>query len=244
MLKDYRQRVYANALMRRNGQSTIVTASLTLYLDPNDILSYPGTGNTYTDLSGGGHNFTKIAGTFVSSPIKSFNGGIFNATNFLGSDTTIQAWINTTGIGSASGATHRFQMQIMSAELIGNPSNPTDFGFGLNRTGKLGFGTGISDNTVYTTASVNTGVWLNVAIVRTALTGGVRLFINGVLDKAGLTDANVGALTAQSNLLIGRGTDGGVDWTGLMGSILVYNASLTDDDVLQNFTTQRATYGV
>ena len=231
-------------LFRSPAFTGIVTENLTLYLDPANVLSYPGTGNTYTDLSTAGNNFTRSAGTFVSSPVKSWNGGIFNRTNFLGSDVTIQAWINTTGVGSLSGATHRFQMQIMSAELSGNPSNPTDFGFGINRTGKLGFGTGISDGTVYTTDSVNTGVWLNVAIARVALTGGVKLYINGVLNKSGNTDANVGELTAQSNLLIGAGSDGGVNWTGLMGSILVYNSTLTDLQILNNFNDQRSDYGV
>jgi hypothetical protein len=85
---------------------------------------------------------------------------------------------------------------------------------------------------------------LNVAIVRTAVTGGVRLYINGVLDKTGTTDVNVGELTAQTTVLIGAGADGGVNWTGLMGSLLVYSSSLTDLQVLANFNAQRTNYGV
>jgi hypothetical protein len=245
IMKKFRAVTYANALARRRREGGgIIAGNLSLYLDPSNTSSYSGSGNTYTDLSTAGNTFTKTAGTFVSSPIKSFSGGIFNRTNFLGSDVTIQAWINTTGVGSPSVGTHRGQMQIMSAELSGNPTNPTDFGFGINNAGKLGFGTGASDVTVYTTTSVNTGVWLNVAVVRTAVSGGVKLYINGVLSKTGNTDANVGDLTAQTNLAIGTGGDGGVSWTGLMGSILVYNSSLTDADILQNFTSQQDTYGL
>ena len=228
--------------------SGISRENLTLYLDPNDIASYSGSGNNYVDLSGTGHTFTKSAGTFVSSPIKSFNGGVFSRTNYLGTDTTIQAWINTTSIGNTGGATHRFLMQIMSAELSGNPTNPTDFGFGINGSGalagKLSFGTGSSDVTVSSNTSVNTGIWVNVAVTRTESTGVVKLYINGVLDKTGSCSASQGALTAQTNLYIGTGGDGGKTWVGLMGSILTYSSVLSDADILRNFNDVRSRYGI
>ena len=227
---------------------TINDIAPSLYLDPNNLTSYPGTGNIYTDLSGNGRTFTRSAGTFVSSPIKSWSGGVFSRTNYLGTDTTIQAWINTTSIGNTGGATHRFLMQIMSAELSGNPANPTDFGFGINGSGafagKLSFGTGVSDVTVTSNTAVNTGTWTNVAVTRKESTGAVKLYINGVLDKTGSCDANVGALTAQTNLSIGTGSDGGKTWVGLMGAILTYSSVLTDAKILSYYNDTKATYGL
>ena len=227
---------------------TINDIAPSLYLDPNNLTSYPGTGNIYTDLSGNGRNFTRSAGTFVSSPIKSWSGGVFTRTNYIGTDTTIQAWINTTSIGNTGGATHRFLMQIMSAELSGNPANPTDFGFGINGSGalagKLSFGTGGSDVTVSSNTSVNTGTWTNVAVTRKESTGVVKLYINGVLDKTGNCDANAGALSAQTNLSIGTGTDGGKTWIGLMGAILTYSSVLTDAKILSYYNDTKATYGL
>jgi hypothetical protein len=122
-------------------------------------------------------------------------------------------------------------------------ANPTDFGFGINSGGKLGFGTGSSDVTIATDASVNTGGWLNVAATRTGA-GVIRLFINGVLVKSGTGDTNAGALTAVNEITLGGGADGGTSWTGLMGSVLVYNAALTEAQLLANFNAQRAAYGV
>jgi hypothetical protein len=215
-----------------------------LLLDPNNSASYPGTGTTYTDVSGYGHHFTKSSGTFISTPIKCFQAGIFstNTGNFIGGDVTIQAWINTTGVGTQVSLHYRL-MQIMSAEIPGNPGNPTDFGFGIGSTGKLVFGNGPSDTSVTSTTAVNTGVWLNVAVTRNNSTGAVRLYINGVLDKSGSTEYNR-LLNVQPNLLIGAGTDGGTNWSGYMGSIIVYDKVLSNDAILSNFTTSRATYGV
>ncbi len=228
-------------LFRNPSFNGVIRTNLTLHLDPANALSYPGTGNTYMDLSPAGNHFTRSVGTFVSSPVKSFSGGVFTRANFLQTDVTIQAWINTTGVGS--GTWHFLQMQILSAETPDSVSNPTDFGFGINNSGKLGFGTGSSDVTINSDASVNTGAWLNVAATRTGA-GAIRLFINGVLVKTGTGDTNSGALTSQATITLGGGVDGGVNWTGLMGSVLVYNAVLTEAQILANFNVQRTNYGV
>ena len=223
--------------------SGVVRETLVLYLDPTFAESYPGTGNTYTDLSVSGNHFTRTAGTFVSGPIKSFSGGTFTRTpNFFGSDATIQAWINTTDVGT--GLLHFQLMQIISAEATDVWANPTDFGFGINSSGKLAFGTGASDVTVASTASVNTGTWVNVAMVRVASTGSVRFFINGALDSTGTTAANAGALTKEPTVTLGGGADGSKSWVGNMGSVLAYTSSLTDAQILTNYTAQRTNYRV
>jgi len=57
----------------------IVTSGLVLQLDAANTKSYPGSGTTWTDLSGNGNN-----GTLTNSPtFSSANGGIFtfNGTN-------------------------------------------------------------------------------------------------------------------------------------------------------------------
>lgn len=215
----------------------ILTNNLVLYLDPS---SYPGSGTTYTDLSGAGHDFTKKSGTYITSPIKCFQAGIFNATNFITDNLTIQVWINTTGVGTA--AVHYRLMQIMSAEIPGNPGDPTDFGFGINNAGKLAYGNGGADITVATTNSVNTGTWLNVAVTRTKSSGAVKLYINGALDKSGASGSG-NSLNVQTNLQIGAGTDGGTNWSGYMGIFLTYSSVLSDADILNNFYATRSIYG-
>jgi hypothetical protein len=215
----------------------IVTQGLVLDLDAGKRDSYPGSGNTWRDLTGFGNNFTRSAGTFVSTPIKSFSGGFFSRTNdFFGDDMTIQSWINTTSVGNYN--THYGQMQIMSAEVLGNGN---DFGFGVRQDAKLGFGAGPNDVSVATTGSVNTGVWINVAVTRVKLTGGVRLYINGVLDKSGTSNTG-NTLTAATNVTIGGGADQSKTWIGLMNNVLAYNVALSDNDILQNYNAQKGRY--
>lgn len=215
---------------------SIVTSSLWLNLDAGNPASYPGTGNTWTDLSDTGHNFTKSAGTYVASPIKCFSGGSFTATNFFGDDLTVQAWINTTSVGNNNN--HYGYMQIISAETLGNSN---DFGFGVNQSAKLGFGAGPSDATVATVASVNTGTWTNVAVTRTKSTGGVRLYINGILNRTGSSNSG-NTLNAATNVTIGGGADQSKTWIGLMNNILSYSTVLSDASILQNYYAQYSTY--
>lgn len=232
-----RSGLFASFISNPSNIPSIITGNLVLYLDPS---SYPGSGTTYTDLSGAGHNFTKSSGNYITSPIKCFQNGIFGTTtgNFLGDDMTIQTWINTTSVGS--GNEHWRQMQVMSAEV---PGAGNDFGFGLNQSGRIQWGNGPSDGTIASPAVVNTGAWLNVAVTRKKSTGGVKLYVNGV-NVASATKDSGNTLNAQSNLLIGAGTDGGKNWNGYMGIFLTYSVVLSDADVLNNFNATRATYRI
>lgn len=55
------------------GVVPVVTSGLTVYLDAANPLSYPGTGTTWTDLSGNNYNFTVQAAAFVSGATPHFN---------------------------------------------------------------------------------------------------------------------------------------------------------------------------
>ena len=68
-----------NALRSRFGIESIVTTGLVLNLDAGNTASYPGTGTTWTDLSGNGNNGTLTNGPTYSSA----NGGslVFDGVN-------------------------------------------------------------------------------------------------------------------------------------------------------------------
>ena len=59
--------------------ANLVTSGLILHLDSSNSGSYPGSGTTWTDLSGNGRNATLINGTQYSS----LDGGkiVFDGTN-------------------------------------------------------------------------------------------------------------------------------------------------------------------
>ena len=77
-------------------------SGLVLYLDAGNIKSYPGSGTSWTDISGRGNT-----GTLVNSPTFTGNSFNFNGTNQYVSinrpqtitntgSSTIQCWVNIT----------------------------------------------------------------------------------------------------------------------------------------------------
>ena len=56
-----------------NGSLPIVTKDLVYCLDGQDKLSYPGSGTTWTDLTGNGHNMTFTNGPSATADGKAVN---------------------------------------------------------------------------------------------------------------------------------------------------------------------------
>jgi hypothetical protein len=64
-----------NAVYENNLRPPIVTSGMILHLDASNPSSYPGSGTTWTDLSGAGNNGTIQSGvTYNSGGYFSFNG--------------------------------------------------------------------------------------------------------------------------------------------------------------------------
>ena len=230
--------------------TNFVTSNLVLHLDASDVASYPGTGTTWYDLSGSGHNGTLNGSplpVYVSSPVAAFQftrssstgstNRINTSSNFLGNDMTVSAWINTTNVGYL--AQHFNTMYIMGAEMGGGAN---DWGFGVTNSGKLAFGAGTSDVTISSTASVNTGNWVHVAATRLKSTGEIKLYINGVLDKTG-TGNSGNTLTAAGQIWIGSAQDGpAFSMGGLINNVKAYTSVLSANDIFNNASAEGATY--
>ena len=85
--------------MALSHSPSIITDSLILCLDAANTKSYPGSGATWTDLSGNGNNVTLTNGPTYSS----VDGGsiVFDGTNDyadffapnLGTTTTVEMWV-------------------------------------------------------------------------------------------------------------------------------------------------------
>jgi hypothetical protein len=236
-----------------NSYGQVVTSNLELYLNPSNSLSYPGSGTIWYDLSGLGHDTTLEGNptlpTFVSSPIKSFlfvQSGAYGSanrietsSNFLGNDMTLQCWVNTTVVGNDTA--HYRLAYIMGAE-VGGAGN--DWGFGVNNSGKLAFGNGTNDVTINTTASVNTGQWINVAATRTESTGSISLYINGILDTTSTGPTANNTLDAASQIWIGCGQDGpATSIGGNIGIVLAYSSVLNSTEILSNYNSTKSNYG-
>ena len=252
--------VFEIGLPTTQASAALYTTNLSIYLDPSNATSYsnPASGNTWSDLSGLGHDFTRASSggsipTFQSGSPNSFlftrtsnsgsppsHGGYFSGLNSWlgGNDFTVSAWIKTINVGNSTN--HWEVMHILSAESGGGAP---DWGFGINDTGKLAFGIGPSDVTYNSPSAVNTGVWTYVAASRTKSTGVVRLYVNGTLVTTSASNGNTGTLTQNSAIRIGAGDDGGVSFGGNIGAVLAYSALLTDSQIADNFNATKGSYG-
>jgi hypothetical protein len=168
---------------------------LLLHFEAGLTGSYSGAGTTWINIGTGGtaYNAT-LAGssgapTFSTGPPATFNFArniINTGTAYLNynymylanppgiyDDFSYCIWMKTTQVGNAQ---NHYQLMYLLSTETGGVNN--DWGFGIDNNGKLAYGdgkTGGSDITIRTTASVNTGSWVFVAVTRQKSTGTVSL---------------------------------------------------------------------
>lgn len=222
----------------------IVTNGLVLLLDAANPRSYPGSGTTWTDLSGLGNN-----ATLINSPTYdlSNNGSIvFNGTNsyasvadasslsFSNNTFTFDYWVNFTSVANIG--------------MLGK-MNTWEYAFSSPSSGVLRFYIwNLSGSQVYSTPStistnVVTSTWYNH--VYTADGANSTLYVNGVSVATSSKGAN-NMGDGTNPLIIGAGGDAG-GWKYLNGKLpllKMYNRSLSSNEIRQNFNALRGRYGV
>jgi len=220
-----------------NYNPTVVSSNMVVCLDAANTNSYPGTGATWSDISGRGNN-----ATLVNSPtFSSANSGslVFNGTsqwanlgNVSLSTTalTVMAWVFDTD-------TNNFGRDIVTK--AGTFKLRVDVGAeGGNLSAFVWIG-GAAEPRI--SAAWTKNVWTNVAFTWNT-SGAFRLYTNGVVRTA--TTSRIGtAGTTANNLSVA--SDSGIEfWPGNISDVMIYNATLTDDEIAQNFNALRGRYGV
>lgn len=198
----------------------ISTSGLTTLLDAGYVPSYPRTGSTWNDVSGGNNS-----ATLFNSPTFSMNsGGVFvlNGTNNYASGTlsslslfSFGAWVNITstsaGAGIISPSTGGIGMQISGGDAGFQFFNATPSG------------TTITTNTWYyvvgTQDSVNQKLYINGALVSTV----------------------AGTTTISGTYYVGKRFDN-VYVNANIGAVQIYNRALSPTEILGNYDVQVIRY--
>ena len=225
-----------------NSLNGLVTSGLVLALDAGRILSYVGSGTTWTDLSGNGNNGTLTNGPTYSTA----NGGsiVLDGTNdyvqlasqnLISVDFSVEVWFYATKAVSSA------QILYTSYNLGGGAQSQT---FILHTaSSKLFINNGNSSISSNLTLSTNT--WYHAVATYTASGTTARLYINGILDLSGSFAITSGA---SSNYIGGSPGDNntGTWWFG--GSIPIVRVyrtkALSAAEVSQNYNALRARYGI
>jgi len=232
---------------------SIVTQNLIFCVDAGNTKSYPGSGSTWTDLSGNGNTGTLTNGPTYSSA----NGGsfVFNGSTQYSSSSAL------------SGSFALFTVIIwFYPTSIANYQNPIDCNYGayssgnigprleINSSGNLAWnysndtavnGNFYSHNVVSSGLSANT--WYCAGITYDGSTS--TTYLNG--SSTGLSRTAYGTPTGfvgvMNNVTIGKGFSlGGAEkiFAGRVANVQIYNRALTAAEVAQNFNALRGRYGI
>jgi hypothetical protein len=237
----------------------IVDTGLVLALDAADRNSYPGSGTTWTDLSGRGNTGTLTNGPTYSSA----NGGslVFDgvddyvrvpSTNGLyladTSQVSVSCWGRTNNVNT------QFQNFVMWEDQV-DVNNVEPIRLTINGTAAsnssfnprfdLVNNSGISTNLIGISTVVDS-TYYNLVGTTDGTTA--KLYINGILNNQVSFSGNFKTPVSGTSArwIIGRGEISNSDrlLNGNIAQVSIYNRALTAAEVQQNFNATRGRFGI
>lgn len=232
---------YDNFFRTTTAQS-IITSGLVLNLDAGNTASYPGSGTTWTDISGNGNNVTLSNGPTYSSA----DGGsiVFDGVNdyadffapSLGTTTTVEMWAK---IGS--GYTDKMFFGWLQYDVFCG-------------AGRLGYNTaagdvyGISSATVSSLGLVNNWKHYIFEMRSDVSYTNNKIYINNSLQTLSQQVGTESAASRTFNSGNGRIANWRNDLNYPMpmncASFRVYNRALTVSEITQNYDALRGRFGL
>lgn len=241
--------ILTNTQVKLYNDVRIVRNGLVLHLDAGIANSYPGSGTTWTDLSGNGYNGTLTNGpTFNTGDggYISFDGsndsvdlGDQSALNFTGGIFTVEAWfyIPSSWTGGSQypnlfskGATAGWDTNGWSLFVFRNWNGPYAWGYGARNGGS---------NDIVARGSVASNTYIHAVITTNGST--IRLYENGTQITSGSQTINPGS--TSTSVLIGRDANP-LYFPGRVAITRAYNRTLSASEVLQNFNANRRRFSV
>ena len=239
--------IWNGAMAKVQNSRSIITRGLVLHLDAGVPGSYPGSGTTWSDLSGNGNN-----GSFQGDGVSfsSVNGG---SIVFAGSDDYVSFSANddldirnktATFCYWAKSSTTSGEFYIISKQdSSGSVYDGYRFGH-YSGAWRMRFSDG-SNDAEYTSGAVqNDGTWKYYSFV--VGTSNVSVYLDGLLDDGSNDISSVGDINPAQALIIGAGYTGTLqEFTGNIAAVQIYmNKELSAKEVLHNFNAQRDRFGV
>ena len=217
--------------------------NLVLHYNPIMKESYPGLGNTLTDLTGNGMNGTLSDVTFSNS-VLSFNGSNSQVSipdNALlepgGGSWTIEVWFKNLG---------------SSGTIIGKYNNgglSASISYALRLVGSNLIRADFSNGSVAQTTdnyTFNSNAWVQMVYVWDKTNNNIYTYSNGVLKQTKSISIQGSILDASRNLFLGAYNGGEYPqyFTGQMGVVRIYKKALSATEVLKNYDANKLDYGI
>ncbi len=224
--------------MGTNYNPQIVTSGLVFCVDAANPKSYPGSGNTWIDLSNGNNSTLANTPSYNSANGSfTFNGGATDqyvtgnlATIAVGSNVTTEAFVK---LNTVSGVKNIF--------TIGRSAVSFSYGMVINNN-SFRFRNSNNDHIFSSPTTLTTGVWYHLVLSSTATetTG----YVNGVSQG---TTAHVVTNNAIPEYCISRRAlnDASEYMNGEISLVRIYyNKAFTQNEVLQNFNATRGRFNI
>lgn len=232
-----------NRAYKRRGNMVVNTGAPVLCLDAGSKLSYPGSGTTWSDLSGNGNN-----GTLTNGP--TYNSANYGSIVFDGINDRVPTSLNTGGYTALSAAAW-FKTLTATTVVVG------DFAAGgwpvssfiVYIDGNIATFYVPSPSTIYlgrdSAAAVRTGNWVYVCGVYHGATGSMNMYVNGVLSNGSGSNTAPPSLSAvTSGVTIGSANAPLFYFNGSIGQVTIYNRALSAAEINTNFQLARGRYGI
>jgi hypothetical protein len=221
----------------------VVTDGLVLALDAADRNSYPGSGTTWTDLSGNGNNGTLVNGVGYSGS----NGGSLSfdgvddlcrttlPVSTLSSIFTVCIFFNLTSLTSSD--TVSVSKRLISADAS---SGSTKWCIGVTPNSDFVFaGAGGNEKTLRFPINLNQIYFVTL----THNTSTYSLWLDNEIkilnDSSNINSSSFGNISVACR----PNTDDRL-WTGNVFSCSIYNRALTSTEISQNFNALRGRFGI
>ena len=224
----------------------VVDTSLMVWVDAGQTSSYPGSGATWTDLSGNGKNYTltntPTYNSILGGGVITFAGAssqyattattLFNSTTF--NTYTMNLWVYPTGAGNF-------------VQVDGQTTPNTGYHYSaieISAAGVIKFGQWIGSMSTIATSTQSLNAWYNLVITYNGTTA--TAYINGVsVGSTNIIWSSPGANTFMALMAIDTTNMGtGAYASGSLGAFMVYRRALSADEIATNFNALRGRYGI
>lgn len=226
----------------------IVTDGLVLCLDAANRKSYPGSGTTWTDLSGNSSNFTLTNGTLFNS----LNGGAmsYDGTNDstlrsapstlkINGDKTLVC-IHNRAISGGDGPGYLIRCGLSSDEAYGlYHGSDGNIGYQWYKGGWQTINTG----SYLESPPATLGQWVHTCV--TVQSTNLTFYINGIsVVTATVTIPSVNPSYITIGSSNGPGGNTAQQFAGLIASVSIYNRYLSANEVEQNYNALKGRFGL
>jgi len=214
---------------------SLILPGLVLCLDAANSKSYPGSGTTWTDLSGRGNTGTLVNGV-------GYNGSNLGSLTFDGSNDYVDTGKTATQLGIYD-ADYTFDAWVYPTNLDSDKTM-----FGTDQTvGRQGLHLVFRGGVIYqghysadfSAGSATINAWNNISYTYVKSSSSASIYKNGVLQGSGTIASFIGT----TNILLGRWATQ-YYFIGNGSNYKIYNRALSAAEITQNYNALKNRFGL